>query len=297
MWLFGVGFVVEGVVDFVALHLEFAVADGEEADGGAFGCAVDVAEVGTVGAFECHDAAGEVLTVVVGIPGGTVDVVVVAFHGVGIGLAVDDEDLEGKGYLCSVAVFADAGLPGTLELDDAVGVAVVVLHEQAAGGLHLVLLLELHDDLGGEGLHGVVVAVEVDELVVAEVVVGDDDPHAPHFVFRQHVAGVGEGVVQARGRYGGTAVEFAGVDVAAFGILEGLAKVFEDAGFAGGCDEVGVLRGVLAEVLLQLPTLVLGFVVVGALIVQHRFFHIAPVDHLHVVLVEDVEEHGGVLTA
>ena len=123
MWLFGVGFVVEGVVDFVALHLEFAVADGEEADGGAFGCAVDVAEVGAVGAFECHDAAGEVLTVVVGVPGGAIDIVVVAFHGVGIGLAVDDEDLEGKGYdpRKLLKPGADAIIAKTIELIKAFG--------------------------------------------------------------------------------------------------------------------------------------------------------------------------------
>ena len=278
------------VVDLQRLTLKLAVAEEEHTDGGTLRGTMLEGEFETIRSLEGGaDATGGVLSAVIDIPRRVhVLFVVLAFNGDGIDLVAICDHFEGKDLLTL-----------RLELEDAVLVAVVDgIGEFRALRLHVILLFKFLDDSCGQGLSYVEGRFELrgKALVRLHIVVVDDDIKLGKMFAAQGVLQIDEGVFHAWRRNSLTTVQLAREEIFTVRVLQLFADAADGHGLHVAHEHLRVACGIAAIGIKLLPRLVgiskilrhVVLLIVGTV----WLLRVRPVDHLHVVRVEVIEENG-----
>ena len=270
-----------GLENSILLSDELAVAQEQHAHAHALHTSARVAELQSVGTFEGGiDVADVVFAFVVNVPSEAGVRIIPALHGEGVYLVAVGHHLHGPHALVL-----------GLELHDAIGVSVgeVNVHQRAAR-LHVVLLLELLHHRCRERLR-LIVVFAFQLFAALQIALGYQQIEASvlalHLVLR-----IGEGVSCTLGGNACTAMDDTEAGITAVGILQQVVHIFHIHHRLRAHKQFSVERGTAAEVVLQLPRLMVSFerfVVVATFL---RLFKLTPEGHLHVLFVKIAQEHG-----
>ena len=240
------------------LHKLFATQV-EHADGRTLGGITTVTEFQTLGTLEgLDDLTTYILTIVVGIPGGTIVIVVIAQFLMDIDLLAVDHDIKGEGRLTVlvVRILRRIGI-GALELQTSPDITVADdgdMHHPF--GLHAVLLFQLLDNGFWQGLGLVPVPLGIDDgqkLARIQIGIGHDDGTPFTLLPSLSVGKVETGTERGNPTASMTLTHTRGVAV---GILQHLINEL-DLHHLVVHQHIGIVVHIPTEHILQGPTLVL----------------------------------------
>ena len=164
--------------------------------------------------------------------------------------------------------------------------------------LHIVLLFELLDDSCGQRLVGIERRFEFrgEALVRLHIVGVDDDIEVSEMIATQGVLLIDECILHAWRGDSLTAVQLTWEEIFTIGILQLFTDAADGHGFHVINEHLRIARSIATIGIKMLPGLMgigeilhhLVLLIIGTI----RLLGVSPIDHLHVVGVEVIEEHG-----